>query len=132
MFLQKISFYHFLFIKFQNFDSTSTSSPNTELDSTILGVLRATRDLRQQLCQTTLEQASELGHVTKAGLELVSTIRALALTNDIDSLQRNSDRFHEYLDHILEVSFVLFVRKIESCDCEKVKDFLNFLDIYKL
>lgn len=69
-----------------------------------MGVLRATRDLRQQLSATTMEQAGDLGQVTKAGQELVSTIRNLALANDIDRLQEGSDRFHEYIEHILEVS----------------------------
>lgn len=69
-----------------------------------MGVLRATRDLRQQLSATTMEQAGDLGQVTKAGQELVSTIRNLALANDIDRLQESSDRFHEYIEHILEVS----------------------------
>lgn len=69
-----------------------------------MGVLRSTRDLRQQLSATTMEQAGDLGQVTKAGQELVSTIRNLALANDIDRLQESSDRFHEYIEHILEVS----------------------------
>ncbi|OXU26604.1 hypothetical protein TSAR_006664 [Trichomalopsis sarcophagae] len=90
-----------------NFETNSTSSPNSELDQAILGVLRATRDLRQQLCQTTMEQAGDLGQVTKAGQELVSTIRNLALANDIDRLQESSDRFHEYIEHILEVCKLL-------------------------
>ncbi|XP_011496940.1 PREDICTED: alpha-catulin [Ceratosolen solmsi marchali] len=90
-----------------NFDTNNSGSPNAELDQTILGVLRATRDLRQQLCQTTLEQAGDLGQVTKAGQELVSSIRNLAFTNDINKLQENSDRFHEYIEHILEVCKLL-------------------------
>lgn len=50
-----------------------------------------------------MEQAGDLGQVTKAGQELVSTIRNLALANDVDRLQESSDRFHEYIEHILEV-----------------------------
>lgn len=74
------------------------------MEQAVMGVLRATRDLRQQLSATTMEQAGDLGQVTKAGQELVSTIRNLALANDIDRLQESSDRFHEYIEHILEVS----------------------------
>lgn len=74
------------------------------MEQAVLAVLRATRDLRQQLSTTTMEQAGDLGQVTKAGQELVSTIRNLALTNDVDRLQESSDRFHEYIEHILEVS----------------------------
>ncbi|XP_023289198.1 alpha-catulin isoform X2 [Orussus abietinus] len=82
-------------------------SPNSEMEQAVLGVLRATNDLRQQLSTTTLEQAGDLGQVTKAGEELVSTIRNLALANDIGRLQESSDRFHEYIEHILEVCKLL-------------------------
>ncbi|XP_034934680.1 alpha-catulin isoform X2 [Chelonus insularis] len=82
-------------------------SPNSEMDQAVLGVLKATRDLRQQLATTTMEQAGDLGQVTKAGQELVSTIRNLALTSEIDRLHESSDRFHEYLEHILEVCKLL-------------------------
>ncbi|XP_053975206.1 alpha-catulin isoform X1 [Hylaeus volcanicus] len=82
-------------------------SPSSEMEQAMLGVLRTTRDLRQQLCATTMEQAGDLGQVTKAGQELVSTIRNLALANDINRLQESSDRFHEYIDHILEVCKLL-------------------------
>ncbi|XP_066580983.1 alpha-catulin isoform X2 [Prorops nasuta] len=83
------------------------NSPSSEMEQAVLGVLRATRDLRQQLSTTTMEQAGDLGQVTKAGQELVSTIRNLALANDIDRLQESSDRFHEYIEHILEVCKLL-------------------------
>ncbi|XP_028046681.2 alpha-catulin isoform X2 [Monomorium pharaonis] len=82
-------------------------SPSSEMEQAVMGVLRATRDLRQQLCATTMEQAGDLGQVTKAGQELVSTIRNLALANDIDRLQESNDRFHEYIEHILEVCKLL-------------------------
>ncbi|XP_076681008.1 alpha-catenin related isoform X2 [Andrena cerasifolii] len=82
-------------------------SPSSEMEQSVLGVLRTTRDLRQQLCATTMEQAGDLGQVTKAGQELVSTIRNLALANDINRLQESSDRFHEYMDHIIEVCKML-------------------------
>ncbi|XP_012223699.1 alpha-catulin isoform X2 [Linepithema humile] len=82
-------------------------SPSSEMEQAVMGVLRATRDLRQQLSATTMEQAGDLGQVTKAGQELVSTIRNLALANDIDRLQDSSDRFQEYIDHILEVCKLL-------------------------
>lgn len=87
----------------QNYEGGG-GSPSSEMEQAVMGVLRATRDLRQQLSATTMEQAGDLGQVTKAGQELVSTIRNLALANDIDRLQESSDRFHEYIEHILEVS----------------------------
>ncbi|KAK0095970.1 hypothetical protein PV326_006902 [Microctonus aethiopoides] len=85
----------------QNYEG-GPGSPTTELDQAVLGVLKSTRDLRQQLATTTMEQAGDLGQVTKAGQELVSTIRNLALASEIDRLQESSDRFHEYIEHILE------------------------------
>lgn len=68
-----------------------------------------------------MEQAGDLGQVTKAGQELVSTIRNLALTNDIDRLQESSDRFHEYIEHILEVSklIIIIIIILPSVDNEK-------------
>ncbi|XP_048510696.1 alpha-catulin isoform X3 [Athalia rosae] len=90
----------------ENFEGGG-GSPSSEMEQAVLGVLRATRDLRQQLGTTTMEQAGDLGQVTKAGQELVSTIRNLALANDIDRLQESSDRFHEYIEHILEVCKLL-------------------------
>ncbi|KAK0171267.1 hypothetical protein PV328_009016 [Microctonus aethiopoides] len=90
----------------QNYEG-GPGSPTTELDQAVLGVLKSTRDLRQQLATTTMEQAGDLGQVTKAGQELVSTIRNLALASEIDRLQESSDRFHEYIEHILEVCKLL-------------------------
>ncbi|XP_028046683.1 alpha-catulin isoform X3 [Monomorium pharaonis] len=90
----------------QNYEGGG-GSPSSEMEQAVMGVLRATRDLRQQLCATTMEQAGDLGQVTKAGQELVSTIRNLALANDIDRLQESNDRFHEYIEHILEVCKLL-------------------------
>lgn len=79
-------------------------SPSSEMEQAVLGVLRTTRDLRQQLCTTTMEQAADLGQVTKAGQELVSTIRNVALANDRYLLQESNEKFREYIEHILEVS----------------------------
>ncbi|KAK0179126.1 hypothetical protein PV327_007945 [Microctonus hyperodae] len=90
----------------QNYEG-GPGSPTTELDQAVLGVLKSTRDLRQQLATTTMEQAGDLGQITKAGQELVSTIRNLALASEIDRLQESSDRFHEYIEHILEVCKLL-------------------------
>lgn len=73
------------------------------MEQGVLSVLRATKDLRQQLNTTAMEQAGDLSQITKAGQELVVTTRNLALANDIDRLQESSDRFHEYIEHIVEV-----------------------------
>ncbi|KOC61116.1 Alpha-catulin, partial [Habropoda laboriosa] len=82
-------------------------SPSSEMEQAVLGVLRTTRDLRQQLCTTTMEQAADLGQVTKAGQELVSTITNVALANDRYHLQDSNEKFREYIEHILEVCKML-------------------------
>ncbi|CAK9821329.1 Ctnnal1 [Anthophora retusa] len=82
-------------------------SPSSEMEQAVLGVLRTTRDLRQQLCTTTMEQAADLGQVTKAGQELVSTITNVALANDRYLLQESNEKFREYIEHILEVCKML-------------------------
>ncbi|XP_044012425.1 alpha-catulin isoform X2 [Aphidius gifuensis] len=90
----------------QTFDKDACS-PNSEMEQAVLSVLRGTRDLRQQLATTTMEQAGDLSQITKGGQELVSTIRNLALNSELDRLQENCDRFHEYIEHILEVCKLL-------------------------
>ncbi|XP_017885528.1 alpha-catulin isoform X2 [Ceratina calcarata] len=82
-------------------------SPSSEMEQAVLSLLRTTRDLRQQLCTTTMEQAADLGQVTKAGQELVSTIRDVALANDRYHLQESNEKFRECIEHILEVCKML-------------------------
>ncbi|XP_051157686.1 alpha-catulin [Leptopilina boulardi] len=90
-------------------------SPKLEMEEALDRLLRATKDLKQHLCATTLDQAGDLGSVTKALHELVSSIKNLASSSDIDGLKENSDRFQEYIDHILEVCKLLrHVARTES------------------
>lgn len=83
-----------------------------ELDAAVTSVLDAIHDLSKQLSQTTLQQASELGAVTKQGQELVAALRSLALQPDPDCLHHCTNNFHDCIDHILEASFNLFVKII--------------------
>ncbi|KZC05580.1 PREDICTED: alpha-catulin [Dufourea novaeangliae] len=78
-----------------------SGSPSAEMEQAVQAVFKATKELRQVLCTTAMEQMTNLGQVTKAGLELVSTIKNLALANDINSFEEK--KFKEYLDHIVEV-----------------------------
>ena len=94
------------------------------MEQAVLGVLRTTRDLRQQLCTTTMEQAADLGQVTKAGQELVSTIRNVALANDRYLLQESNEKFREYIEHILEVSLL----NLFESEYKYFKFLLNFLN----
>nr|XP_033323883.1 alpha-catulin-like [Megalopta genalis] len=88
----------------QNYEGGS-GSPSAEMEQAVQAVFNATKDLRQQLCATAMEQMADLGQVTKAGLELVSTIKNLALANDINSFEET--KFEEYLDHIVEVCRII-------------------------
>ncbi|CAG2068000.1 unnamed protein product, partial [Timema podura] len=79
------------------------SSPTSEMENAVLGLLHATRDLKQQLQQTTIEQANDLPSVVRAGHDMVNVIRNIALATDTERLEQCADRFHEYIEHILEV-----------------------------
>nr|CAD7452271.1 unnamed protein product [Timema tahoe] len=83
------------------------SSPTSEMENAVLGLLHATRDLKQQLQQTTIEQANDLPSVVRAGHDMVNVIRNIALATDTERLEQCADRFHEYIEHILEVCKLL-------------------------
>ncbi|XP_031837129.1 alpha-catenin related isoform X4 [Nomia melanderi] len=88
----------------QNYEDGS-GSPSAEMELAVQAVFNATKDLREQLCATAMEQMADLGQVTKAGLELVSTIKNLALANAINRFEEQ--KFEEYLDHIVEVCKII-------------------------
>nr|CAD7399577.1 unnamed protein product [Timema poppensis] len=83
------------------------NSPTSEMENAVLGLLHATRDLKQQLQQTTIEQANDLPSVVRAGHDMVNVIRNIALATDTERLEQCADRFHEYIEHILEVCKLL-------------------------
>lgn len=84
--------------------------PNSSFDinSAVDSVLSATQDLSNQLCMAVADQMSELTHVVKLGIDLVNLLRTVAIDQEIDKLQQLSERFHDYIEHILDVSFFLF------------------------
>lgn len=86
-----------------------SSARCSELDAAVTSVLDAVHDLSTQLSQTTLQQASELGSVTKQGHELVTALRSLILQPDPDPdrMHHVTDSFHDTIDHILEVCKLL-------------------------
>ncbi|GLH12543.1 Catenin alpha [Gryllus bimaculatus] len=94
------------------------SSPTTEMENAVLGLLQATHDLKQQLQQTTLEQAGDLASVVRAAHDMVGIIRNVALASDTERLEEYSERFNEYIEHILEVCKLL--RHISSTDSLQV------------
>ncbi|XP_063225043.1 alpha-catulin isoform X1 [Bacillus rossius redtenbacheri] len=88
-------------------EQSEGSSPTSEMEGAVLGLLQATRDLRQQLQQTTLEQAGDLPSVVRAEHDMVDIIRNVALATDSERLEQCAQRFHEYIEHILEVCKLL-------------------------
>lgn len=83
--------------------------PNSsfDIDSCVDSVLSAAQDLINQLISTAQDQASDLPHMTKSGSELVNLLRNIALNHEIDRLQNSADRFHEHIDHMLEICKLL-------------------------
>lgn len=83
--------------------------PNSsfDVDSCVDSVLSAAQDLINQLILTAQDQATDLPHMTKSGIELVNLLRNIALNHEIDRLQNSADRFHEHIDHMLEICKVL-------------------------
>lgn len=83
--------------------------PNSsfDIDSCVDSVLSAAQDLINQLILTAQDQASDLPHMTKSGIELVNLLRNIALNHEVERLQNSADRFHEHIDHMLEICKLL-------------------------
>lgn len=98
-----------LYASVLSFDANEPPDRCPELDAAVTVVMDAVHDLSTQLSQTTLQQASELGSVTKQGHELVSALRSLILQPDPDPDRMHlvTDSFIDTIDHILEVCKLL-------------------------
>ncbi|XP_069678069.1 alpha-catulin isoform X1 [Periplaneta americana] len=88
-------------------EQTEGSSPTHEMEEAVVVLLQATRDLRHQLQATTIAQAGDLSNVINAARDMVNVIRNVALASDTDRLMECADKFHEYIEHILEVCKLL-------------------------
>ncbi|GFG30469.1 hypothetical protein Cfor_09311 [Coptotermes formosanus] len=88
-------------------EQTEGSSPTHEMEQAVVTLLQAIRDLRHQLQATTMAQAADLTSVINAGRDMVNVIRNVALASDTDRLVECADKFHEYIEHILEVCKLL-------------------------
>jgi len=89
-------------------EQTEGSSPTHEMEQAVVTLLQAVRDLRHQLQATTMAQAADLTSVINAGRDMVNVIRNVALASDTDRLMECADKFHEHIEHILEVSYILY------------------------
>lgn len=78
-----------------------------DLDHALECVLNGTHDLSQQLLLAVGDQVNELEHILRSAIELVNSLRTVALNQEIERLQESSDRFHDYIDHILDVCRLL-------------------------
>ncbi|XP_058832404.1 alpha-catulin isoform X2 [Topomyia yanbarensis] len=83
--------------------------PNStfDIESVVESVLNAAHDLTTQLTLTAQDQSAELSHIIKSGIDIANSLRNIALNQEIDRLQECADRFHEHIDHVLEVCKLL-------------------------
>ncbi|XP_041781570.1 alpha-catulin isoform X3 [Anopheles merus] len=83
--------------------------PNSsfDIDGAIESVLAAAHDLTTQLTLTAQDQSAELSHIIKSGIDIANSLRNIALNQELDRLQECADRFHEHIDHMLEVCKLL-------------------------
>ncbi|XP_022186503.2 alpha-catulin isoform X2 [Nilaparvata lugens] len=85
-------------------ETSDEYSPTHEMESAVVSCLKATRDLRAQLQATATEQTRDLAAVLRGGHDLVAQMRNTALAAvDQDRLEQTADRFHEFVDHLLEI-----------------------------
>lgn len=84
-------------------------SPTREMETAVINCLKATRELRMQLRNTAKEQTNELPVLTRNGADLVSQLRNTALASDQDRLEETADKFHEFVEHVLEVFKFTFI-----------------------
>jgi len=82
-------------------------STTFDIDTSIESVLNSVHDLSHQLTLTVADQTAELVHTIKIGIDLVNSLRNIAINHELDRLQECADRFHDYIDHILEVCKLL-------------------------
>lgn len=78
-----------------------------DIDGAVDAVLAATGDLSNQLCMAVADQTAELGSVIQMGVDLVCSLRGLALNQELDRLQERAERFQDYIDHIMDVCKLL-------------------------
>lgn len=91
-------------------------SPNEELEASIVRTLRASKDVKQQLQDTALDQAGDL--FKAEDMDLIGAVRNAALAADTGRVEECAERFQEQVEHIQEVCKLL--RHVASTDSLRV------------
>ncbi|GAB6029511.1 myosin 3, variant 2 [Chamberlinius hualienensis] len=86
-------------------DQQEIVSPNEELEAAIVRTLRAIKDVKQQLQDTALDQASDL--FKAEDMDLIGITKNAALASDASKVEECSERFHDHVEHIQEVCKLL-------------------------
>ncbi|XP_071044546.1 alpha-catulin isoform X2 [Parasteatoda tepidariorum] len=98
-------------------DQAGCTSPNEDLTAAILEVLRGTKDLKQELQDTALDQAQELLKLFEE-INILSFLKGSALAGDQQQLEEYSEKFIEYAIHVQDTCKLL--QHIASTDSLQV------------
>ncbi|KFM70558.1 Alpha-catulin, partial [Stegodyphus mimosarum] len=85
-----------------NLDQAGCSSPTEDLEAAILQILRASKDLKQELQDAALDQAQELVKLFDE-VHILSYLKTSAIAGDKDKLEEFSEKFSEYAEHVQDV-----------------------------
>lgn len=96
-----------MYVSFASQEQRERHSPTEELETAIRALLQCTQELRLQLQQTALEQASELLASSRDDAELIAQLRSASISLDADRFDECGERFHEHVDHVQEVCKLL-------------------------
>ncbi|GIX71943.1 alpha-catulin [Caerostris darwini] len=98
-------------------DQSECTSPTEDLEAAILQVLRATKDLKQELQDTALDHTHELLRLFEE-TDILSYMKTSSLAGDQDRLEEYSEKFTEYAEHVQDACKLL--QHIASTECTQV------------
>ncbi|XP_076308796.1 alpha-catulin-like [Tachypleus tridentatus] len=87
-------------------DQAGSLSPTEDLEISIQHIMKACKDLKKQLQDTTLDHSDELFKVTNE-VELMNRLKNAAVTGDRNKLGGYAEKFSEHVDHLQEVCKLL-------------------------
>lgn len=88
-------------------DQADCTSPNEDLEASIVQTLQASADFKQQLRDTALDNADDLFKTMDEG-ELLNRMKNAALAGDQARLEEYAEKFAEHAEHVQEVCRLLF------------------------